>query len=145
MNPKFASVIESLEPAFQRLIQMDPVARNGYPGPCRREEFTFSRTASHIYMSGAATTSADASHSTAARAASTTKQLLLSGWRDTKLAKPWQPTQLLVRVEKWPKTLCLVLCSSPLRHASDRWISALSRKVTRLGNRSSRSIQRRFW
>jgi len=51
MNPKFANVIESLEPAFQRLIQMDPVSAERLPRTMpTRGIYLFSDGATHLYV-----------------------------------------------------------------------------------------------
>lgn len=51
MNPKFSRVIESLEPAFQRLIQMEPVSRERLPRTMPTQGiYLFSDGTSHLYV-----------------------------------------------------------------------------------------------
>lgn len=51
MNPKFAKFVESLEPAFQRLIQMQPVSAARLPRTMpKRGIYLFSDGATHLYV-----------------------------------------------------------------------------------------------
>lgn len=51
MNAKFAELVESLEPSFQRLVQMSPVTATTIPrGAPKRGIYLFSRGAEHLYV-----------------------------------------------------------------------------------------------
>lgn len=51
MNPKFAKFVESLEPAFQRLVQMQPVKASHLPRSMPTHGiYLFSDGAKHLYV-----------------------------------------------------------------------------------------------
>jgi predicted GIY-YIG superfamily endonuclease len=51
MNPKFVKLVESLEPAFQRLIQMQPISAERLPDNMpMRGIYLFSDGARHLYV-----------------------------------------------------------------------------------------------
>jgi hypothetical protein len=51
MNPKFAALVESLEPTFQRLIQMEPVSADRLPRSMpARGIYLFSDRGRHLYV-----------------------------------------------------------------------------------------------
>ncbi len=51
MNPKFAAVVESLEPSFQRLVGMEPVTISTLPKEMPKSGvYLFSEGDSHLYV-----------------------------------------------------------------------------------------------